>query len=69
MKPRSEDRSLRTEVAQSAGQVFRIPMLLGIATVVGLLSALFGDGVWDALSWVAILAPVVAVALAWKRRA
>ena len=26
------------------------------------------DGPWDALSWLAILTPIAAVALAWRRR-
>ncbi len=61
-------RSARTAHQLSAWQVFRIPLLLGAATLVGLLSALFGDGVWDALSWLAILLPLAAIALAWKAR-
>ncbi|WP_038216699.1 hypothetical protein [Xenophilus azovorans] len=62
------NRSPRTAHPQSAGEVFRVPVLLGLATVVGLVSALLGDGPWDALSWLAILAPIAAVALAWRRR-
>ena len=53
---------------RQAREVFRAPMLLGLATAVGLVSALLGDGVWDALSWLTILAPVVAVVMAWRRR-
>jgi len=63
------NRSPRTDHPQSAREVFHVPVLLGLATVVGLVSALLGDGPWDALSWLAILAPIAAVALAWRRRA
>lgn len=35
-----------------------MPILLGILTVIGLLSALFGDGIWDAISALALGAPV-----------
>jgi hypothetical protein len=36
-----------------------MPILLGILTIIGLLSALFGDGIWDAISALALGAPVV----------
>lgn len=42
------------------GPVWTAPILLGVLTVVGLVSALLGDGVWDALSAVS-LGVVVAV--------
>ncbi len=38
------------------------PSALGLVTVVGLLAALFDDGMGDVLSWIALAAPV-AVAL------
>jgi len=52
---------------QTAGDIFRWPLLLGALTAIGLISALFGDGGWDALSW-AVLAVPLAV-LAWKATA
>lgn len=64
---RSDSWSMRTEHVQSAWEVFRVPVLLGAATAVGLLSALFGDGGWDALSWLALLVPVAAIGWAWQR--
>lgn len=44
--------------------VWRIPLLLALLSVVGLLSALLGDDVWDALSWAALGAPVAVIV--WK---
>ena len=38
--------------------VWGMPILLGILTTIGLVSALFGDGVWDAVSALALGAPV-----------
>lgn len=61
-------RDARTDEAQSARQIFRIPLVLGVATAVGLVSALIGDGVWDALSWLALSAPLAAMAWAWRVR-
>lgn len=40
-------------------RLWGMPVLLGVLTVIGLLSALFGDGIWDALSALTLGAPVV----------
>ena len=48
---RSAGRSLR--------QIFLWPMVLGTMTVVGLISALVADGIWDLLSWLMLLVPVL----------
>lgn len=54
-------------VPQSAGAKWRWPIVLGVASAVGLLSALLGDAVWDALSWLGLGAPVaVAVWFTWR---
>ena len=49
-------------MSRSAGrtmrQIFLWPMALGAMTVIGLVSALLADGVWDALSWAMLMAPV-----------
>jgi hypothetical protein len=37
------------------------PLALAIFSAVGLVSALLGDGAWNALSWLALAAPVVTV--------
>lgn len=41
-------------MVRRAWQVFLIPLLLGVITVIGLLSALLGDHLWDALSWLTL---------------
>lgn len=38
--------------------VYRIPVVLSIITIVGLLSALFGDGLWDVVSWGLLAIPL-----------
>ncbi len=68
MNKNNAARGARTEELQSAGEVFRVPIWLGVASVVGLVSALFGDGIWDGLSWVTIFAPIGAVWWAWRGR-
>lgn len=39
-------------------RIWLLPAAFWIASAVGLFSALVADGVWDALSWVALAAPV-----------
>lgn len=40
-------------------QIFGWPVVIGILSIVGLLSALLGDGIWDGLSWVMLAIPIV----------
>jgi hypothetical protein len=47
----------------SLRRIFGVPTLLALASAAGLVAALLGDALWDALSWIALGAPV-AVALA-----
>lgn len=35
-----------------------MPILLGVLTLIGLVSALLGDGIWDLVSGLALGAPV-----------
>jgi len=51
---------------KSAGQVFFIPALLAVVSIFGLLSALLGDGLYDALSWLALSVPVVVALWYWR---
>ena len=51
--------------SRSHWRIFRIPLLLAALNVVGLLAALIGDGVGDAVSWIA-LGIVARVALAYR---
>jgi len=48
---------------QVFGPIWTAPIVLGVLTIVGLISALVGDGAWDALS--AVTLGVVAAVGAW----
>ncbi len=52
---------------QTLWQIFAIPTVLGVLSIVGLISALVGDGIWDGLSWLLLAIPVVLCAYAWLR--
>lgn len=55
--------------ARGLRQVFAMPALLAAASLVGLVSALVGDGPWDALSWACLGLVVVLAArhgLRWR---
>ncbi|WP_315830783.1 hypothetical protein [Bradyrhizobium prioriisuperbiae] len=53
---------------QTAAQIFLVPAIIAVIIAFGLVSALLGDGIWDALSWLALLLPVVVIAYYWLRR-
>jgi hypothetical protein len=42
----------------STSQIWGMPMVIGMLSAIGLLSALLGDGIWDVLSWAALATPV-----------
>jgi hypothetical protein len=43
-------------------RIYGLAAILAVTTLCGLLSALFGDGIWDELSWVAMAVPLVTIA-------
>ncbi len=45
-------------------KVYGVASVIAGLTLFGLLSALFGDGVWDELSWVALGIPLAVIV--WK---
>ncbi|SEE07943.1 hypothetical protein [Bradyrhizobium erythrophlei] len=54
---------------RSLSQIFAAPLVVAIVSTVGLISALVGDGWWDAVSWVALGLPVLLYLLfIWRRR-
>lgn len=44
---------------QTNSQIFSIPIVLGVLSVIGLISALVGDGLWDGVSWVTLAVPIL----------
>lgn len=53
---------------RSLWAVFAAPIAIAIASLVGLLAALTGDGVRDAVSWAALSVPVAITAWALRAR-
>ena len=53
---------------RSVRAVFAVPAAIALISLVGLVSALTGDGVRNALSWIALAVPVGAVAWAMRAR-
>lgn len=47
--------------------IFRWPLLLAVLSLVGLVSALVGDEVFDLVSWLTLGVPLVLVAGVWLR--
>lgn len=55
---------------QTLRQIFAAPIVIGVLSTVGLISALVGDGLWDGLSWLSLAIPcILPVAfIAWPRK-
>lgn len=53
----------------STGRAYVVPTILAVATLIGLVSALIGDGVFNLVSWLFLggLVGVIAWALAARR--
>lgn len=54
--------------ASNFWKVFAIPLLIALLTATGLFSALLGDGLWDAPSWLGLGIPAVIGLWALLRR-
>ncbi len=48
-------------------QIFGVPILLGIATTLGLGAGLIGDGGWDGVAGLLLAAPLLMTARFWWR--
>jgi hypothetical protein len=55
-------------MSRTRAQIWTMPILLAILTVIGLVAALLGDGVWDMVSAVTLGAPVAVGAWYGLRR-
>jgi hypothetical protein len=44
---------------QTLWQIFMIPLVLGVLSTMGLISALVGDGIWDGVSWITLGIPIL----------
>jgi len=54
--------------SQPLRRIFAAPLLLALLSLIGLVSALTGDGARDAVSWIALAAPIAAVGWAMLTR-
>lgn len=52
---------------KTPGQIFAVPLVLGIVSAAGLIAALVGDGFLDAVSWVTLALPCAAGIWYWAR--
>jgi hypothetical protein len=59
---------MKTTVATTFWRVWKWPFAIAGASAFGLVSALAGDGIWDALSWVALGVPVAISIVALRRK-
>ena len=60
--------SQRIQARKTPWQIFATPTLIALLSLVGLLAALLGNGVFDWVSWVGLAAPLVIVGWAMRTR-
>jgi hypothetical protein len=48
---------------QTLSRIFGWPLVIGVLSTVGLIAALVGDGIWDGVSWLALLLPILLYAM------
>jgi hypothetical protein len=65
----SDPANMRRITHRTAWQVFRTPLFVGVLSSAGLAFALFGDGIWDGLSWLALSVPILLCLIFGLRRA
>jgi len=53
---------------RSNRDIFAVPMLIAVLSLIGLVSALTGDGLRDVVSWATLGVPVAIVGWAMRRR-
>ena len=58
----------RVKARKTPWQIFATPTLIALLSLVGLLAALLGNGVFDWVSWVGLAAPLVIVGWAMRPR-
>ena len=49
-------------------RIFAAPLAVALVTIVGLVAALLGDGLLDALSWTGLAVPLAVMLWAWLFR-
>jgi putative flippase GtrA len=63
-----ETRNAAIKKQHATWSTFRVPTYLGIITLVGLVTALVGDDLWDWLSWAGLGIPVAVIVYYWLRQ-
>ncbi len=54
---------------QNFKKIWRIPLLLSVLILFGLLAALLGTGIWYWLSWLAMIIPLIVICRKiWKSK-
>jgi hypothetical protein len=57
----------KKSAGRNGWRIFRWPLVIGLASLVGLIAALVGDGLLNVLSWVTLGGVVVVMSEAWRR--
>lgn len=56
----------RSIARQSNWRIFRWPLVMALATAIGLVAALVGNGWWDIVSWATLGGTLLVIVAAWR---
>lgn len=59
---------MRRYRSRSLIAIFRLPLIIALASLAGLVFALLVDGPLDALGWLALALPLILAGVLWWRR-
>lgn len=51
---------MKNSTNKTLWEIFKVPLLIALVSILGLVSALLGDGILDAISWVLLAVPLYA---------
>ncbi|MGK6320502.1 hypothetical protein [Sphingomonas sp. DT-204] len=57
---------MKADRSRSGWKIFRWPLLIAAVSLVGLVSALVGDGWYDLLSWLTLGSTLAVMTIAWR---
>lgn len=49
---------IQRPVSRPLPRIFAVPIVLGVVSTIGLIAALVGDDIWDAIGWIGLGIPL-----------
>ena len=60
--------SVKHNTPRPLSRIFAVPLMIGVASAIGLSAALIGNGAWDVVGWFGLGTPLAVTAWCFVRR-